>query len=75
MTELVREDEIKEIIVKLKISKTLGIDGFAGGYYKISKDERFPILKCTVLNSGNPAMSWSEVIITVHPKSKRPFTV
>lgn len=68
LTELVREDEIKEIIVKTKINKTLRINAIiAGEYYKISKDELSPILY-KVYNRIEFWKSWSEAIITVHPK-------
>ncbi len=66
LVEPIREEEIKETIVKLKNNKSPGMDGFSGEYYKVFVNDLTPVL-CKlyhdVLNSGNPPESWSEAIL------------
>lgn len=76
LVEPIREEEIKETIVKLKNNKSPGMDGFSGEYYKVFVNDLTPVL-CRLynyaLNSGNPPQSWSEAIITVlHKEGKDP---
>lgn len=77
LIESIKESEIRETISKLKNSKSPGMDGFAGEYYKTFVDDLSPIL-CKlynyVLDSGNPPESWSKAIITVlHKDGKDPL--
>lgn len=68
--------EIIDCISKLKNSKSPGVDGFPGEYYKIFVNELAPIL-CRVYNYAlderDPPKSWAEAIITViHKEGKDP---
>lgn len=65
--------EIIDSISKLKNSKSPGVDGFPGEYYKIFVNEPAPIL-CRVynyaLNERDPPKTWAGAIVTVIHKGK-----
>ena len=60
--------EIRDSITKLKNSKSPGVDGYSGEYYKVFVNELVPIL-CHVYNYAldekDPPKTWSEAIVSV----------
>lgn len=76
MVSPITEEEIKKSIGKLKNSKSPGVDGFPGEFYKVFINELTPIL-CQMYNyaleKGDPPKSWAEAVITViHKAGKDP---
>ncbi len=72
MISPITEEEIREIILKLKNNKSPGVDGLPGELYKAFVNELTPNLSKVynyVLQNEDPPHSWSDAIITVIQKS------
>jgi hypothetical protein len=71
LTELIKEEEISNLISSLPNNKSPGSDGLTYEFYKLSKDIIVPVLTKLynyILSSGNIPTSWCKSIITLIPK-------
>ena len=73
MNKQVTSTEIEYLILKLPISKSLGLSGFTGEFYQTFREELMPILLKLfqiIAEEGTLPNSFYEVTIILIPKSK-----